>query len=168
MKIEVIDNIESVLPLYIVEKNSKPLRVENTDIQKKIEIENQQNTYKEDYIENGELKKGETCFDGAKKTIIVNRYERDSKYRNKCIKEKGAICEICGCDFSIYGERGKGFIEAHHCTPLYKIGHEIEISLDDLVPVCSNCHSILHRYRDEMTVEELKEIVHNNKSRLKQ
>lgn len=45
-----------------------------------------------------------------------------------------------------YGEVGEGYIQIHHVKPLYSLDEEIIIDpLTDLVPICPNCHSIIHR-----------------------
>ena len=98
--------------------------------------------------------------EGAKTNISVNKYERNPKARNECISHHGTTCQICGFDFKdVYGEIGDGFIEVHHKYLISEIGESYEVNpIDDLIPVCSNCHSMLHRKRNEtMDVKELKE-----------
>lgn len=88
--------------------------------------------------------------------------ERDSninrKKKEKYYKEHEKLeCEICGFDFyKVYGEIGKGFIECHHKKPLSDIELEVITSIDDLVLVCSNCHRMLHREMNILSIEELK------------
>ncbi len=66
------------------------------------------------------------------------------------------------CDFNFelkYGERGKDYIEVHHINPISSHeGMEVEINPEtDLVPVCSNCHRMIHRRHDDvLSVEQLK------------
>jgi hypothetical protein len=71
-------------------------------------------------------------------------------------------CEACGFDFSErYGERGSGFIEAHHRTPLSRIDPDapaIAVTIADLAMVCANCHRMLHRL-PWITVDELRRIL---------
>lgn len=56
-------------------------------------------------------------------------------------------CECCKFDFvESYGTLGDSFIEAHHKTHI-STGERIT-SVDDLALVCSNCHKMLHRKRD--------------------
>ena len=68
---------------------------------------------------------------------------------------------VCGKDFEEqYGSIGKGFIHVHHLTPISSIGKEYKLNIDkDLVPVCPNCHYMLHRKDPPYTPEELKEIL---------
>ena len=62
----------------------------------------------------------------------------------------------------MYGELGQGFIHVHHIVPISKIGKEYKIDpINDLVPVCPNCHAMLHRGKDGKVyrIDELKEII---------
>lgn len=100
-------------------------------------------------------------FEGAKRTITVNAYERNSKARDLCIKHYGSNCIVCDFDFEKkFGEHGKGFIHVHHVTPLADIREHYEVNpIEDLRPVCPNCHAMLHRADPPLTIEELKSIL---------
>lgn len=66
-------------------------------------------------------------------------------------------CEACIFDFhKFYGDIGYGFIECHHRTPLSKFKVQSKTNLDDLALVCANCHRMLHRSIDSLTIEDLK------------
>jgi 5-methylcytosine-specific restriction protein A len=136
MNVEIIYNIDGILPTYYYDL--KRINLNRSVASRK---NNKQKDFKENYIENGELHENEECFEGSRKRIYVNKYERDPLLRKECILKQGAICVVCNTDFSkIYGNRGEGFIEVHHNIPLYKIGKEHKVKSTDLVPVCSNCH----------------------------
>lgn len=85
-----------------------------------------------------------------------DRRERDHGARLKCIEHYGCKCAICGFDFEAqYGEVGKEFIEVHHIVPISSTAGEHDVDpINDLIPVCSNCHSILHRRRPEPYLPE--------------
>lgn len=84
--------------------------------------------------------------EGAIKNISTNKYERNKEARQKCIEYHGAICKICGFDFGkVYGEKLEGKIEVHHKKPLNEIKEEYIVDpINDLIPVCPNCHMVLH------------------------
>lgn len=86
-------------------------------------------------------------FEGIKKQITVNKYERSPIARARCIEVHGHSCKVC--DFSFeekYGELGKEFIHVHHITPIHSIGKSYRIDyVNDLIPVCPNCHAMLHK-----------------------
>jgi hypothetical protein len=115
-------------------------------------IENWQFTYPD------EISGPERFFEGAKTQIIVNSYERNPKARAECLCHHGYRCSVCQFDFeSKYGEIGKGYVHVHHKVPLTHIGKEYVVNaIEDLIPVCPNCHAMLHRKDPPLTVEELK------------
>jgi len=64
---------------------------------------------------------------------------------------------------SVYGGVGDGFIHVHHIVPVSVIGTGYIINpIDDLVPVCPNCHAMLHRKDPPYSVEEMKLIIRKN------
>lgn len=96
-------------------------------------------------------------FEGAKKTVQVNSYERSNKARNQCIAYHGIECVICGINFyDAYGEIGKGFIHVHHLKEISLVGAEYRVDpVKDLRPVCPNCHAMLHRRKPAYSIEEI-------------
>ncbi|MFA6056689.1 MAG: HNH endonuclease [Taibaiella sp.] len=105
-------------------------------------------------------------FEGIKKQILVNKYERSSIARKKCIELHGLNCKVCGLKFSEkYGDIGNEFIHIHHLKAIHTIGKEYKVDYkNDLIPVCPNCHSMLHRKINgiEPTIEEPKEMINKN------
>lgn len=102
------------------------------------------------------------AYEGLKKQVIVNKYERSSIARAECIKYNGSKCKVCEIDFiKVYGAIGEGFIHVHHIIPIHSIGKEYKIDYkNDLIPVCPNCHAMLHKKIDGnfLSVEKLREI----------
>jgi len=102
-----------------------------------------------------------SCCDGKVTTKEVNVYERNPLNRKACIALKGTTCAVCGLNFEKkYGPVGAGFIEIHHRKPVSQYdGEQLVNPLTDLVPVCANCHAMLHRRNPPYSVEELKEMI---------
>jgi len=100
----------------------------------------------------------ERYWEGAIRRISINAYERDPRARQACLQHHGSSCSICGFDFeSTYGEIGKGFIHVHHLRQLSEIGEAYEVDpLHDLMPVCPNCHAMLHKQVPAYSADELK------------
>ena len=100
-------------------------------------------------------------FEGAIKKIYVNSYERNSKARQECINHYGTDCSICGFNFGeVYGTLGEGFIHVHHLRDLASIGEKYQVKpIEDLRPVCPNCHAMLHRGTETLSIEALKAII---------
>jgi 5-methylcytosine-specific restriction protein A len=101
---------------------------------------------------------------------LHKRYERDGsivrKKKRSVFHAKMALkCEICGFDFAeIYGELGNEFAECHHTKPVSKMKHGDTTKLEDLSIVCANCHRMLHRSRDLLSISALQEIVERERS----
>ena len=114
----------------------------------------------------GEIEEDELFTEGSIKKVTVNLYERNPAARKKSIDKHGYNCKVCGMSFEkTYGKIGKGFIHIHHIKPLAGIDGEYELNpIKDLVPVCPNCHAMLHTYNPPLSVEELKKILNKNKS----
>lgn len=88
--------------------------------------------------------------EGGLRAVVSYRRERDPKLRqaklDAVIAEGRKIaCEVCEFDFGqTYGDRGEGYIEVHHSTPLHVSGM-VQTEFRDLVLLCSNCHRMIHR-----------------------
>lgn len=99
-------------------------------------------------------------WEGGMTKVLVNKYERDRGARRECVKHYGAICQVCEFDFEKhYGNLGKGFIHVHHIVSLSSITKKYKVDpLTDLIPVCPNCHCMLHKKIPAYTVDELKKL----------
>jgi 5-methylcytosine-specific restriction protein A len=107
--------------------------------------------YPEQIVEEGRY------FEGAVERVLVNRYERNKAARQECIDHYGTTCAVCDFDFeAAYGLLGKGYSHVHHLLELSSIGESYEVDpIQDLRPVCPNCHAMLHRKRPAYSIEEL-------------
>jgi predicted HNH restriction endonuclease len=85
--------------------------------------------------------------EGARRVVTVNVYERRKSNRRDCIKHHGDTCAACNMSFKdVYGDFADGFIHVHHVVPVSQLGAGYTIDpKTDLVPVCPNCHAMLHR-----------------------
>ena len=100
----------------------------------------------------------EPHLEGAVRQVFVNAYERNSAAREKCIEHFGVGCQVCSIDFGeLYGDFAAGFIHVHHIRPISSIGREYQVDpIADLIPVCPNCHAMLHRGVNPPSIEELR------------
>jgi predicted HNH restriction endonuclease len=106
-----------------------------------------------------------TFKEGATSKILVNSYERNPKARQKCIEYYGTNCCICGFDFAEkFGTIGEGFIHVHHLKPLSEIGEEYIIDpIEDMRPICPNCHAMTHRRTPAFNIEEIQQTLLDKK-----
>jgi predicted HNH restriction endonuclease len=98
-------------------------------------------------------------FLAAEGAGVLKTHLRRERSRHLIDKFKAALstcaCTICGFNFALcYGEIGRGFIEAHHIVPVSELKPGSKSSVNDLVPVCSNCHRMLHR--GNLSIAELR------------
>ena len=99
--------------------------------------------------------------EGGVKKVEINRYERNPLNRELCLAANGYTCKICGFNFEEhYGELGHHFIHVHHIVPISFMSEAYIIDpLKDLIPVCPNCHAMLHRKDPPLYPEELRSIL---------
>ena len=97
--------------------------------------------------------------------------ERSKKLRDAAIKhytvDGKIVCFTCGFDFAkAYGKHGEGYIQVHHEKPVCQYDNQgfnayISEAVTNMKPLCANCHCMIHRKRNPITVAELERIVFN-------
>jgi hypothetical protein len=86
--------------------------------------------------------------------------------KEKWRKANNGDVHCLACDFSFqkyYGNIGMGYIEAHHLKPISTISPDTITCFSDLVPVCSNCHRMLHHNIEKVSIEYLCEYLTKHK-----
>ncbi|WP_300586073.1 HNH endonuclease [Marivita sp.] len=103
----------------------------------------------------------ESLTEGRRLLISVSFVERNRLARKICLDRHGFCCSVCDFNFEqMYGEIGKDFIHVHHLHPMAETTGVRDVNpVDDLAPVCPNCHSMLHRRNPPYSIAELKEII---------
>jgi len=103
--------------------------------------------------------KTQQSFDEGFRTEIVKEVTKRNKKLIGFAKDKyGMDCKVCGFNFGkTYGAYGDGFIEVHHLYPISKGIRKTKI--ENLRPVCANCHRMLHRGSVLLSIEELKALI---------
>ena len=99
-----------------------------------------------EFEKNLESKMQADFVEGEQETIFTTKYERNPQARAACLAYHGYTCKICGMSFEkTYGPEFKDIIEVHHIVPLNQIGEAYVVDpINDLIPVCPNCHTALH------------------------
>jgi len=102
-----------------------------------------------------------TFSEGKIKQYLTNIYERNHKAREACLKYYGYKCKICRFDFEKkYGSIGKGIIHVHHLNKISEITEEYAIDpIKELIPICPNCHTVIHSRKEMFTIDEMKELM---------
>lgn len=103
----------------------------------------------------------ESLVEGAALEVVQTKYERSPHARKQCIEHYGLSCQVCDFDFEkVYGKIGKGFIHVHHIVPVSQQGGEYTVDpIKDLIPLCPNCHAMVHVQDPPFTVAQLKSIL---------
>ena len=100
----------------------------------------------------------EPRLEGGEVLRLLSIHERDPVLRSACLAIHGHSCSICGCDLgAVYGQLGEGFIHVHHIRPLAGERHGRKTDpTTDLIPVCPNCHAMIHRGGMTRSPEEVR------------
>ena len=108
-----------------------------------------------------ELTEPTRFLEGASLRVSVNAYERNPEARRRCIDYHGTKCCICSFSFgAMYGAEAEGYIHVHHLRPLSEISDEYEVDpIEDLRPVCPNCHAVLHLGGRCHTIDEVRQLL---------
>ncbi len=99
--------------------------------------------------------------EGRENLALHIRRERNHQVitlaKQRKLSEKGSLCcEVCDFNFEkVYGDIGKNFIEAHYIKPVSQLTPNEKTEVEDIVLLCSNCHSMIHRKKPWLTVEQL-------------
>lgn len=93
--------------------------------------------------------------------VVSKRYERSRLNRAACIEIQGSRCVVCRFDFgATYGPIGEGFIHIHHVVSVATVGAGTLIDPSrDLVPVCPNCHAMLHTSRPPLLPDAVRALL---------
>lgn len=102
----------------------------------------------------------------------TSRYERNPVARQVCLQyyrrlHHGRLyCEICGFDFERqYGEKFRDYIHVHHRNPLASFDGEHPVDpINELIPICPNCHAVAHQKTPPYTPAEIREMLNKTNS----
>lgn len=111
---------------------------------------------------------GDDVFvEGSTRRVTTTARERNRNARALCIAKHGVRCSVCDMSFEeVYGEEASGFIHVHHVVPLSDADGEREVDpVEDLRPVCPNCHAVIHLGGRTRSIEEVKQMLCRPRSR---
>jgi hypothetical protein len=103
-------------------------------------------------VDPNELDRLPLSVEGAERQVTRNIRERDPVARRLAeahwrARNGGRLCCFaCGIDFGrVYGPRAEGFMHFHHLYPLGDTtGPRMTDPAQDMVPLCPNCHAVVH------------------------
>lgn len=123
----------------------------------------------------------EDILDTNKEILIEEGYITSSTRVNKRARSKkltvaarehfsvDGIVRCSTCKFSFdeyYGPTARNYIEIHHIKPIFMyesddISRTISEAMDNLAPLCANCHRFIHRHSPVITPTEVKVLISN-------
>lgn len=100
-------------------------------------------------------------WEGARYEIRSTAIERNPAAREACIEHHGVACYACGFDFyQQYGDMGTGYIHVHHRNDISLTTGPCKVDpIKDLVPLCPNCHAMVHCERPAIDVDAFKKMI---------
>lgn len=115
------------------------------------------NFFVDDSLESESMK----LYEGTPIDVTHTKYERNPHARRLCLEHHGYSCKVCDFNFEqSFSKIGKGFIHVHHKEQLAdKGGKHMVNPKEDLVPVCPNCHAMIHSERPAYSIEEMWQIL---------
>lgn len=92
-------------------------------------------------------------------------FKRNPALRAAAIQAHGLRCVACRTSFAeTYGPLGEGYIEIHHLNPLAERQDSLstgplKTKIEDVAPLCANCHRMVHRRRPALSLDELRDAI---------
>ena len=102
-------------------------------------------------------------IEGTPSWRIHRTYERNPRNRAMAIVLHGNNCLGCGFSFDVVYTSGhaRGYIEVHHIRPLSEGPMEVD-PRHDLIPLCANCHRMVHRRTNQwLGLEALQQLLND-------
>jgi hypothetical protein len=118
------------------------------------------------YILDGRYKKlgrflpkrfAESWLEGGQTTVILSKNERSPLIRNRVLDKYGVVCLACSLEPS-----HPRVIDVHHLDPIAE--GERTTTLEDVIPLCRNCHALAHTQDPPLPLATLKEMAAGQES----
>lgn len=93
--------------------------------------------------------------EGGRNEVTLSKIERSTYYRKAALKHYGCYCHACS-----FVPKADSQIHVHHKNPLAE--GERMTTMDDLVPLCANCHALAHSMEPPMILETLQNLAAEN------
>ena len=90
---------------------------------------------------------------------------RNAIARERCLAYHGLVCKVCKLDFGLtYGPEFRDCIHVHHLNPMAQADSVRAVNPEtDLVPVCPNCHAVIHAQGEVRSLEVVRDFLRCNK-----
>ena len=92
--------------------------------------------------------------EGARHDAHLSKAERNTAIKKAALRHYGLKCRACDLEVQ---EAYASMIEIHHLDPIAE--GERRTKLEDVVPLCRNCHAVAHTENPPVPIERLREVV---------
>lgn len=157
-EIEEIEETQQIKELQEIEQRETMEELQETE--QKEAIKEPEEVEQNEKIEQEVVKEVVSNRDIEAETV-AHKKEDFIEAKQACIEYYGAICDLCGFDFGYtYGETFEGYIDVHNVkeTGQKEILPDTN-PIEDLIPICHNCHSIIHSQTPPYTVEQMRKLI---------
>ena len=97
--------------------------------------------------------------------VKLQRKERDPTARRACLEYYGYECHVCGLNLKKRYDLPVEVIHVHHEEPLGKAKGAREVDpINEMKPVCPNCHCVIHSKDPPYSVDEVKRLLANHQT----
>ena len=94
----------------------------------------------------------ESWIEGARDDFVLSKNERDPAIRRSALKHYGSKCYACD-----WVPPHTSIIDIHHLDPIAE-GERLT-KLEDVIPLCANCHRRAHTRKPPIPIKELRELL---------
>ena len=115
-----------------------------------------------DRLETDENSARASMTEGALGTITAQTHRRNSMAREQCLANfQPPICQVCSLDFvEAYGSEFGDCLHVHHLNPMALADGDRPVDpAKDLVPLCPNCHSVIHAHGTLRSIDEVRHLM---------
>lgn len=100
--------------------------------------------------------------EGDRKETVQTNIERDPRNRRLCIEAHGEHCWVCGKDGGWMDDDMRlnksglpsAWLHCHHIEPLGESAPRKTDPVKDMVPLCAECHTMMHLRKPALTLDE--------------
>lgn len=108
-----------------------------------------------------------TVTEGELRSRTAEYRKRSCELRNAAIEtytmQGRILCAVCNFEYAAaYPSLGDGYIQIHHLKPVsFMRGEQLSMAeaLENVRPLCANCHQMAHRRQPPLPIDELRSIL---------
>jgi Rad3-related DNA helicase len=97
----------------------------------------------------------DSWVEGRRREFVLSKAERDPAIRRAALKHYGCKCYSCE-----HPSVHSALIDIHHLDPIAE--GERRTKLEDVIPLCANCHRMAHTKKPPLSLDELKKWASEN------